>query len=559
MGLFNWLTPEVSGLPAVPGDPGTLRSSARVFSAAAEEADTQARRIEASVSSVVGNSWFGIASFAFSALARTAAQDVAVAGPAFRTSAGALNTLAAEIEAAQEVVRRAQAQASELNSSSARLDQQYSEAQAADQATQANPNATPGPSPIPGLVAEAGLLQLQALGIRAQAATAVQQAQAAAQRAAQTFSEVRSMTPSVRRAAEARARAAAEAAAQEEERGGFMGVLDDIGDGFGAAKDFAVGGAEAVWDTGSDFVVGAYDGIKDPLVMLYNLTPLNGDWTESWKDLGNGLWYGVQHPLEFGKALIGWDNLQERGFAYWLGNLAPSAAAAFFTGGAAAGARGASATSKLMKGLDDVSDVSRVARTADNVDELSDFARLSRIDDAKFAREGANFLPGSTLRETTWGQERLFINIHDGTKAVGAGRSRSWQTPLENAIRYPDLETFKNRSALLDAWGDRNSFEISRVPPDYEVMIRSGRANWKVDFGNQEFRMGGGRQDLFQEYPQQWVVKQGSADQFFSARGRAWAEATPRHPWAHGAGAGAGVYLPGKIEDIQGLPQCSGG
>jgi hypothetical protein len=115
------------------------------------------------------------------------------------------------------------------------------------------------------------------------------------------------------------AREYAEKLHDREHPGGFAGFVKDVG----------------------DFFEGAWDAIKDPAVMLYHLTPLHSGWQQSWSDLGHGLEYGVTHPVEFGKAMINLDALEERGFSYWLGNLAPAAAATLLSGGAAAGVRGA--------------------------------------------------------------------------------------------------------------------------------------------------------------------------------------------------------------------------
>jgi hypothetical protein len=126
------------------------------------------------------------------------------------------------------------------------------------------------------------------------------------------------------------ARAYAEKLREDEDGGGgILGFFEDVGGGI------------------LDFAEGAWDAVKDPFVMLYDLTPLNDDWTDAWSALGHGLAYGATHPLEFGKALIALDALEERGVAYWLGNLAPAVAATILSGGAAAGVRGASTTSRV--------------------------------------------------------------------------------------------------------------------------------------------------------------------------------------------------------------------
>jgi hypothetical protein len=113
-----------------------------------------------------------------------------------------------------------------------------------------------------------------------------------------------------------------------EHPGGFTGFLHDAG----------------------DFFSGAWDSIKDPAVSLYHLTPLSSGWTHSWSELGQGLEYGVTHPVEFGKEMINLQALHDRGFGYWLGNIAPAALATVFSGGAAAGLRGAEATDRIVAG-----------------------------------------------------------------------------------------------------------------------------------------------------------------------------------------------------------------
>jgi hypothetical protein len=117
---------------------------------------------------------------------------------------------------------------------------------------------------------------------------------------------------------------------EEEGGGGVLGFVKDVAGSI------------------ADFFEGAWDAVAQPVAMLYRLTPLNEDWTKQWEQLGSGLAYGATHPLEFGKALIALDALEERGVAYWLGNLAPAVAATVLSGGAAAGVRGASGTERML-------------------------------------------------------------------------------------------------------------------------------------------------------------------------------------------------------------------
>jgi hypothetical protein len=139
-----------------------------------------------------------------------------------------------------------------------------------------------------------------------------------------------------------------------EHPGGIMGFLKDVGHGL------------------ADFAEGAWDAIKDPALMLYHLSPLSSNWTHSWEQLGKGLEYAAEHPLEFGKAVINLDALEKRGVAYWLGNLAPAAIATVMSGGGAAALRGVGATDRVMEGA------TALDRAAAGAEDLSRFAPAER-------------------------------------------------------------------------------------------------------------------------------------------------------------------------------------
>jgi hypothetical protein len=115
-----------------------------------------------------------------------------------------------------------------------------------------------------------------------------------------------------------------------------------------------------------DFFSGAWDAIKDPAAMIYHLTPLSGgDFLHNWENLGEGLAQGVEHPLRFAKAIANVDALEQRGFSYWLGNLAPAVAATLLSGGAAAavrGADGAAATERALAGAEALDELPAATR-----------------------------------------------------------------------------------------------------------------------------------------------------------------------------------------------------
>jgi hypothetical protein len=154
--------------------------------------------------------------------------------------------------------------------------------------------------------------------------------------------------------------------------GGFKGFVNDVGGALG------------------DFFTGAWEGVRDPAVMVYQLTPLHGDWTKEWSALGSGIEHSVTHPLEFGRALLSLDALEEEGTAYWLGNLAPSAVAAFFTGGASAGLKSASGTARLAENAEDFVSAARDANRMSR--DLPDWLR--RVQEGRrFDEERAPFYP----------------------------------------------------------------------------------------------------------------------------------------------------------------------
>ena len=67
--------------------------------------------------------------------------------------------------------------------------------------------------------------------------------------------------------------------------------------------------------------------------MVGGLVGLHGDTSDNWSALGSGLAHGITHPLDLGKAIINWEDLSPGHYSRWAGELVPSIAAAFFTGG----------------------------------------------------------------------------------------------------------------------------------------------------------------------------------------------------------------------------------
>jgi hypothetical protein len=107
--------PEDQAIPA--GDPSALRSAAGKLSAAATAMDGVAARLGAAAVAVCGGrQWVGPASVAFQRQVGDSRGTVATGSRAFHDAAAALTRLAWELEAAQELARRAQAAAATASS-----------------------------------------------------------------------------------------------------------------------------------------------------------------------------------------------------------------------------------------------------------------------------------------------------------------------------------------------------------------------------------------------------------------------------------------------------------
>src|SRR5918996_1198734 len=83
-------------------------------------------------------------------------------------------------------------------------------------------------------------------------------------------------------------------------------------------------------------------GIGEGAVMIYRLSPTNAlldndSFQEEWGNVGAAAEFAWNHPGEFGKAVINWEDLAAGRYGEWLGNLGPDAALAAATAGAGAG------------------------------------------------------------------------------------------------------------------------------------------------------------------------------------------------------------------------------
>lgn len=501
MSLFNYLTPEVGDVSIPAGDPGTLRAAAARFSSSGDAMAHEAAFVQAVAAGVTGNAWFGIAALAFRATANAAASEAAVSADAFGVASSALEILANELEEAQEMARRAAAAAADVNARSASLDAAYASASAAESAA-ANSGTPVQQSSLPGLLLQAAGLQVEAAAAAALAQAAAEKALAAQMRAAGEFREVTTMAPSVQRAMEEARRAAAEA--EEAEPDGWRGLLHDV------AKPFKWAG-DKIEDVGR----GAWNGVAEPVGMVVGLVnPFdeNGFFGD-WKNLVGGVWYGITHPWEFAKSIIGVDVWQEEGFAYWAGNLIPGAIAAVFTGGGSAALRGTRVANRLEGVADTGRDLSRLQRTVRGADDIydafggrkpSELVRPGRTDlSGNFESDLARFNADSiTIHSGPLDDDITLVQYFDADRTDGTAK---WWTTAEEASNLRTIDEVHQRLALDPDWGARTGVRVVKIPKGTDVTFLHGTArDVTSDLG--VLYEGGGEQFRFLDFDESWVV-----------------------------------------------------
>ena len=253
------------------------------------------------------------------------------------------------------------------------------------------------------------------------------------------------------------------------------------------------------------FFKGVYAALKDPAVEIYRLTPVSGGWTSHWSDLGKGLAYGVTHPVEFGEEMIDLQALHDQGFAYWLGNIAPAAAATVLSGGAAGALRSAGAADRVVAGL------SETDRLVAGDTALATSARLA----------------GSFKGEHNWTHDVMHpgpLTSHEAS--VAALRRSAAQT---FATGKYDVVSSESSYVLFKAGDSPGGRFFTLQPPVSEAQVRIDAA-----------------------VKPHWTTPQGAyTGSSQIEKGYAFVVQHPEHPVAIGpVGSQGGVYLggPGKLQ-----------
>jgi hypothetical protein len=261
----------------------------------------------------------------------------------------------------------------------------------------------------------------------------------------------------------------------------------------------------------ADFGRGAWDGVKDPATMVWGLTPFSGSTGQAWRDLGSGLWYGVTNPLEFGKAVVGWEHLSAGEYSYWAGNLLPGAAATVFTGGGAAAARGASASNRLAVAT---SRASSATRSLDRFETASvATARWGPASplpgplhpqpgmtaaQARRAQEQVNSFRSGTYTERYAQRPVVLHRVHGGT----AGELGPYWSPV--APRGPAAAMYD--SAIRPEWGN-TATEVASIRVPAGERLFAGPAAPQSGHGLSSAMAGGGPQVLIPHVNEAWLVR----------------------------------------------------
>lgn len=237
----------------------------------------------------------------------------------------------------------------------------------------------------------------------------------------------------------------------------------------------------------------------------------------------------MTNPLEFGKAVIGWEHLAAGEYSYWAGNLLPGAAATVVTGGGAAAARGASTSNRLA-----VAD-SRTRSATRSLDRFESatvpVARWGpmspRPGPLHHNQDWVASFRSSTYTEVISQQPTVLHRVYGGR----AGELGPYWSPV--APRGPAAAMYD--SAIRPEWGNSAQRTASiRVPAGERMFTGPAGPQRGGDFASS--MSGGGPQVLIPRVDEAWVVR----------------PLTPAERWAVGGqatAAGAGTLAADALAD----------
>ena len=120
----------------------------------------------------------------------------------------------------------------------------------------------------------------------------------------------------------------------------------------------------------------------------------------------------------------------------------------------------------------------------------------------QFDGELANFNAGYEIKDVI-DEDIYLVQFHSNAK-VGSGRSLKYWTTFDEANGISTVDDYMNKMALLSNWGARDNVSIAKIPAGTKIKYAIGTA--KEQAGATESRPGGGRQILFEQFDDAWVL-----------------------------------------------------
>lgn len=526
----------LAGLPRPIGEPGTFSSLGSRWTSGATALGHTSQTLIGMTGRLLAQAWSGQAAMACAGACVRDAGMVAMTADAYQIAGSALSTYATQLHAAQALWDRARRLADQ-----ALADERHHIQQLEKEAQHPTTTTTPGTAttlpqllgvdpvpPVTGPVVPSPIDFFWQSPLRATARAMAQQAIDDAERAANTAA----------------------------------GAMEQTVAPFVPKPPPPAPKKKSHWYSPiTDFAGGAWDAVKDPAVMIGGLVGLHGDTGQNWANLWGGLEHGVTHPLDFGKALIDWQDLADGNYAHWAGALLPTAAATFFSGGAAAGVKGADAlgiAGKTGKTLDELSEAEKAALLARGEPFVPGSVGLEA--DAKyltasgnldysgvFDKELRNFTDITTKGSVTLDSDLWLANLHDGKIPLNNGRSLKFSAPLDEVLGQ-SRGGYLDRLALPPQWGPRSDMSIIHIPEGTNITMAKGgtleQPSHLTIHGHDTgltigTKPGGGIQVLLKEVDKNWVVWTGKAP---------WP--TPGAVAAKAAAGGLVVRVPDALSDL---------
>jgi hypothetical protein len=229
---------------------------------------------------------------------------------------------------------------------------------------------------------------------------------------------------------------------------------------------------------GGEFVGGVWDSVWGTAEFLWSVSTVRmiidpEGWARDVTALGQGLWYGITHPVEFGKILLDWDTWAENP-ARALGRLVPDLLLTLATGGGAAVARGTRAANALRRVAGMADEAGDLATVANRADELGDMARFAdRLGpdqlptDGRLGRLVDGYEPHGDLAPDA------FLRRHFDPDARGG--QGGWRYPDNDGFDGPRLDHTPQPGDVVDRFGpssgrytspDGTPIEQRALPPD---------------------------------------------------------------------------------------------